>query len=518
MCMKYTILSFNFNNYDKIRTPMRADSDVNYVMVTDRELNNPVWKTVIDEKLVGKDPIYSSYYVRYHPFEYADTDMVVVMDASIQINDRLDPIIDDFVASGSKYLTMLSAYDTDERKIDIFNKHLHRVTDVEADEMRYFIARMGQTDWRGSIMCAFAIFRKSPEIDRLLKHTWRYVMAMGHDGKPARMDEVILHKVMYYYSGIIRPYITSVQLIQSTYMTYCQHGNDIPVRPYQQYDQRFALFNKPVRPHRFSKAFNYPRTYKYKTEAMLLTMHLNPDDLRDWLDWHLSKCGFDRIHVFDNESDYDVMKVCRLFGERVTYELIEGHPRQYKLYDEYVNWKSHAEWIMPLDDDEYLDIGDFDNLAEAIKYYEEKIPQLGMLAIRWKHLFPKDFHAERTGKVLDYCTEENPDLATKFMRLGDRTVKTLVRRTGPVHYEETWETPAGGHVPKSKCCLYAQTCDGRSVTGCGVAEGMLPIEDERLRIFHCRYKGPSDWKKKTGSTTVSDAIPHARLFAGIKVP
>ena len=36
------------------------------------------------------------------------------------------------------------------------------------------------------------------EIEKMLKHTWRYIIAMGHNGKPARMDEVILHKVLYY--------------------------------------------------------------------------------------------------------------------------------------------------------------------------------------------------------------------------------------------------------------------------------------------------------------------------------
>lgn len=516
--MRYTILSFNFNGYDLIRTPRRVDPDATYLMVTDKMFDNPVWKPVIDKKLVGKDPIYSSYYVRYHPVEYVDTDIVVVMDASIQINDYLNPIIDKFLKSGSYYLTMLSTYDTDEQKIEIFNKDMHRVTDTEADEMRYFNARMGQTGWRGFIMCAFAVFVKSPKIEKMLKHTWRYIMAMGHDGKPARMDEVILHKVLYYYSGIIKPYVTSVQLVQSTYMTYCKHGKDEPVRLYQQYDQRFALFNQPVRPHRFSKAVDYPEDFLYRTEAMLLTKHLNPADLKEWLNWHIFKCGFEHIHIFDNESPYDVRKVCNEYGDKVTYELVDGHPRQYRLYDTYINYRSRAEWIMPIDDDEYLDLGEFKNISDAISYYEGKIPQLGMLAIRWKHLFPKDLKKERTGSVLEYCTEENPELAKKFMRLGDRTIKTLVRHTGPVHYEETWETTSGGHIPKNKCCIYAQTCDGKPVFGCGVSENNLPIHDERIRLLHCRYKGPSDWKKNhgPGTMTVSDAIPHERQYTNIR--
>ena len=528
---KYTVLSFNFNNYDKIRDPKVVDPDAEYIFVTDRKPREPsrfesiigdvkpvsVWDVRIVPMLVNTNPIYASYYVRHHPFEFASTDTVVVVDASVQINDSLAPIVDAFIDSGADYSPMLTDFKTDEVKMRYFCDHIRRVTKDDTDAMDAYIASLGQTKWKGSIGCAFAMFRKTPVVHEFLATVWGKLLELGSHGVPNRMDEIVLHKELYAFSKKIRLFVTSVQVIQSTYMTYCKHGSNEPVPPYSNYDHMYYVCDMPVSPNRFSKEFNYPREYRCKTEAMLLTKHLNPDDLREWLDWHLSRCGFDRIHVFDNESDYDVKRVCDEFDGLVTYEYIEGHPRQYKLYDEYVNWKSQAEWIMPLDDDEYLDLGDFVDIDEAIQYYEGKIPHLGMLAIRWKHLFPKDFHEERTGKVLEYCTEENPELARKFMRLGDDTVKTLVRRNGPVHYEETWENPAGGHVPRHKCFECARTCDGKRVAGCGVRAG-YNIDDERLRIFHCRYKGPADWKKWHGKgvMTVSDAIPRERTFAGME--
>lgn len=527
----YTVLSFNFNDYDKMRQPKVVDPDAHYVFVTDREPREPSdiekilsdgnpasrWTVKVDPRLSNTNPIYASYYVRYHPFEFADTDIVVVVDASVQINDSLAPIVEEFVKSGADYSPMLTSYRDDGKKMSFFRDRLRRVSQEEVTQMEEYISSKGQSDWKGSIGCAFAIFRKTPVTSRFLSAVWDRLIDLGHSGIPNRMDEVILHKELYAFSREIRLFITSIQIIQSTYMTYCKHNSNEQIPPYPNYDQMYYICNMPVFPLRFSKEFNYPTSYRYRTEAMLLTKHLNPDDLQEWLGWHLDRVGFDRIHIFDNESDYDVRKVCEPFGERVTYELIEGHPRQYKLYDEYVNWKSQAEWIMPIDDDEFLDIGEFNNVGDAIRYYEEKFPHLGMLAVRWKHLFPEDFSVERTGKVLDYCVREDPELARKFMRLGDDTVKTLVRRNGPVHYEETWENPAGGHVPKHKCFYGALTCDGKTVVGCGLKKGST-VSDERIRILHCRYKGPADWAKWHGKgvMTVSDAVPRERIFAGME--
>ena len=114
--------------------------------------------------------------------------------------------------------------------------------------------------------------------------------------------------------------------------------------------------------------------------------------------------------------------------------------------------------------------------------------------------------------MLDYCTEENPELAKKFMWLGDGTVKTIVRRYGKIHYEETWENPAGGHVPKNSVFLGALLCDGRNIQGCGIPDCPDSLEDERIRLLHCRYKGPADWKRKSCALPVSDSTQRKKQF------
>jgi len=513
MQKSYTILSYNFGNYDMPREPRTVDPEAEYIFVTDKPVESAVWKMRIDQRLADKDPLYAAYYVRHHPFEYATTDIVITVDASIQINDSLEQIVDAFDKSGADYSVLCSIYKSDEHKISEWRRRQPvRISNHDVDALNVFIKKFGQENWKGSIGQAFNIYRNTPSMCRFSKHVWRYLIALGENGKPVRIDEIVVHKLLARYDDI-KVFPTSLQLIQSTYLTYCAHSALIPVSRYLDYDQYFYLCNKPVYPHRFDKRILYPTSYKYKTEAMLLTKYLNPDDLREWLDHHLNVCKFDRIHVFDNESSYDVKSICAEYGDRVTYELIEGQAYQYRLYDSYIECRSNAEWIMPLDDDEYLDIGDFDSIYDGIMYYRNKFPHMDMLAIRWKHLFPKKFKEERTGKVLDYCTEENPELAKKFMWLGDGTVKTVVRRYGKIHYEETWENPCGGHVPKNSVFMGALLCDGRNIQGVGIPDCPYALDDERMRIIHCRYKGPSDYAEKMSTAmTVSDSVQRKKKW------
>ena len=522
--MNYTVLSFCFGNYDILREPRITDPDAEYIFVSDKEIPSKHWKVVVDPKLAEKDPILASYYVRHHPFEYASTDIAVVIDASIQLNDSIADIISSFDESNADYSVLCSVYRSDEHKLDFWKKVKKtkpgRISDEDLEILPKFIKKMNQENWRGAIGQAFVIYRKTPAMRRFSRHVWRYLMALGHEGKPNRIDEIVIHKLLPKYEDTLKLFILSMQVIQSTYMTYFSHFSQIPIVKYNNYDQYFYLCNRPVYPHRFDKQILFPASYRYKTEAMLLTKYLNPQDLREWLDHHLNVCKFDRIHVFDNESDYDVRKVCAEYGNRVTYELIEGQAYQYRLYDSYIESRSNAEWIMPIDDDEFLDIGDFSSVYDAIVYYRNKFPHMDMLAVRWKHLFPKKFKEERTGKVLDYCTESNPELAKKFMWLGDGTVKTIVRRYGKIHYEETWENPAGGHVPKNSVFLGALTCDGRNVQGCGIPDCPDSLEDERIRLIHCRYKGPADWKRKYSgnpAVTVSDSTPRRKRFPFMEI-
>lgn len=241
----------------------------------------------------------------------------------------------------------------------------------------------------------------------------------------------------------------------------------------------------------------------YNIEAICLTKYTNEVDMREWLEWHLNRCHFNHIHILDNESNYDLKSLCEEYKDKVSYELVKGIPRQYLLYNDYINNKSNADWVITIDDDEYLEFSnEFHTVNEVLNYYENKFPNLQMLAVRWKHLFPKKFHSERKGPVLEYCTNINLTLASSFHIMGDAGIKTFIKRTGKIRYVERTEESGRSHLPIHEKTNGAIAFNGSLITRSSFDKIPLDTTDEKIRLIHCRYKGYSDYKTKYIDNTV----------------
>jgi len=506
---RYTILTFNFGDYDCIREPQVKDPNASYLVVTDKaQKPDSAWTFINDKDLEGRDPIYSSFYVRFNPFKYTQNDIVVVIDGSIQLNSDLRCIVTEFEKSESSVSLMLGNFLSDREKISAW-LHANRIDRMTANKLKAFMAKYSY-DGLSSLGNVFRMFKHTKISEKFNKHCWRCALALGSGKDPIRLDDVITSTLIDTVYRNEEVFLVDTHILRSYYMDYYKHNNNEYLGALRFYS-KLSFRGQPANIHYFDP-YCYPTEYSYKSEAILITKYSNPKDLEEWLDWHLDKVKFDHVHIFDNESGYDISSVAKKYGDKVSIDTVVGHPRQYKLYDWYIERQSKAEWIMPIDDDEYLDITDFGSINEAIEYYSKKL-DTNMIAVRWKHLFPEKFHSERNGKVLDYCTKEDFKLAEKFSRLGDCGVKTIVRRFGKIHYQETHENPAGGHVPQHGMCNFAKAVDGRIVRGCGITGYKPTLEDERIRLLHCRYKGYSEYTRKMKEVvTVSDATPRKKHF------
>jgi hypothetical protein len=478
-------------------------------MVTDQEQSpNSKWRYVHDKGLENSSPLYSSFFVRYHPFRYTDADVVVIVDSSIKIKHSLRPIVESFNNDFAQIALMAGNYTHDNDKIRAWI-YYNRLSRDDSIKLKQFMTRYDHTE-SGSLGNAFRMFKRSKIAERYNEHCWRCALALGNGKDPIRLDDVIASTLIDTVYRNEEVFLVDTHILRSFFMAYYRHKNNYRLGALRFYP-KLSFRGQPANIHYFDP-YCYPTEYSYKSEAILITKYSSPKDLEEWLDWHLNKVKFDHVHIFDNESGYDISSVAKKYGDKVSIYTVVGHPRQYKLYDWYIERQSKAEWIMPIDDDEYLDITDFGSINEAIEYYSKKL-DTNMIAVRWKHLFPEKFHSERNGKVLDYCTKEDFKLAEKFSRLGDRGVKTIVRRFGKIHYQETYENPAGGHVPQHGMCNFAKTADGRIVRGCGITGYKPTLEDERIRLLHCRYKGYSEYTRKMKEVvTVSDATPRKKHF------
>ena len=245
-------------------------------------------------------------------------------------------------------------------------------------------------------------------------------------------------------------------------------------------------------------------------DAILLTKYFwDKNDFDEWMDWHLNKCQFSHIYLIDNNSRFDLHEETLKYGNKVSYEYLDGIPVQADVYNRYVNSISNADYVMPIDDDEYVELSGFNSISDAISYYHGKFNP-SVLAVRWKDLFPPCLSDERTGKVIDYCTTTNEQWADLF---GARdTFKCIVRRDCNPRYMNGSEPLAkfGTHIPCVNGDRTAMLQDGTETHFQFVHK---PIADEHIRLIHCRYKGPSEYKEKCKTwVTISDTTHRKRRY------
>ena len=478
------LITFNFNEYENIRTHYLSDK-IEHIYISDKKENICGWKNIQFNKY--NDSWANTLYVRYNPFEFTDKDYVIIIDGSLTITNNIDELVDKFISSNCDIGVLLSHQIELNGRLSNWISN-HRITLQECSILSKML-REFNINYKGSVSACFKILHKSNIVQKYLDKCWNYISTNGM----IRLDEIPSTLILSEFENFkIMPF--SNNLIQGDVFVYHHHNSNKVYKLNFKKDE-FWLNNKPITPLYIGKC--YERIYKYKSEAMCLTRFFTENELRFWIDYHL-KIGFEHIHIFDNESQYPCEQICKEYGDIVSYEFIKGNARHYKIFDEYVNSeKCKSEWVIPIDDDEYFELNKnvCSNINECIDWYKNKFPNDEMFAIRWKHLFPKKFHTEPTGNILEYCTEENIDLAATFQIMGDRGIKTIVHRKGYIHYEETEENPCGGHVPVHSLVNGARLYNGQLIRKCSCQS--IPREpDEPARLIHCRYKGYNWYKQK----------------------
>lgn len=123
----------------------------------------------------------------------------------------------------------------------------------------------------------------------------------------------------------------------------------------------------------------------YLSEVYCVTKTRRLQDFQDWMTWYTKVIPFDHIVIYDNESFVDIKSVCEQYGGLVEYYRVDGFPERYKINTHHSNQRSRAKWTIPLDDDEFLYIGEqFDHsVNKFLTYMEETYPTCKKIAAMW---------------------------------------------------------------------------------------------------------------------------------------
>lgn len=257
---------------------------------------------------------------------------------------------------------------------------------------------------------------------------------------------------------------------------------------------------------------------KYFSEILLLTKSLYADELQCWLEWHLNILGVDHIVLFDNESIIDVSQVIKSFPQdKIEYHYIQGWPDQYALYNNYLK-KTEAQWVIPLDDDEYLYLSDtYKNINQFIISLQDRYHR-NMFYILWVNMLSGDKIYNHSDLYINthtyYSFEACRKIAGSWSR-DDGWGKCLFNLDQEYSFRTEKHT---GHIP---LCTNG---DNTVVLVNGTATNIInprSIHSDHLfyrkneRVFnkdcfiaHYHYRTKEDWVRKCNTWDVSSLHIH----------
>lgn len=247
MAVKYSILTFIMNDYEMVREPLEISDNAEYILVTDDlNLKSEKWTIkYLPEWLKEADGFTKSFYVRYHPFEFVNTDTCIVLDGSIQIKKSLDKLMTDFYESGKDcslmvHWNMLNVWDEYTYWVNVRNYPIEQARKTFA-----FFNAIGYTkDYKGAFEAGFKIVKKCSIINSLHDFVYACLEKLGDKLHVDRVDQGILTAIINTNFTELKIMPITHQIIQNDYMTFYHHHTWNPCLV--KITKQLFLFNKPV--------------------------------------------------------------------------------------------------------------------------------------------------------------------------------------------------------------------------------------------------------------------------------
>ena len=234
---RYTVLTYNFGNCEPVREVLEKDPAADYVLVTDDvNTKSKTWRVVWAHTNSKKNVWQKCYDVRYHPFGYAGTDIVVRLDASIEIRKPLTPIIDEMERGGYDRCLMIHPHrSTMTDEYDTWCKERGYPED-QASDMLHIMGRLGYNQTRkGLFQSCFEVIRRN-RVNQLINDiTFDLLRYAAPDSKIQRISQTWFSMVVnHLFADHLKVLPVSQDIItDGNMMQWYRHGtwDAITVRP-----------------------------------------------------------------------------------------------------------------------------------------------------------------------------------------------------------------------------------------------------------------------------------------------
>ena len=247
--MRYTVLTYIFNDYEIVQEIGRKDPDADYVLVTDDpNLKSDTWRVILDQSR-GRSTFGKCYEVRHHPFRYVNTDIVVRVDGSIKILESLKPIVDKFERGGyDRCLMIHPRRNTMPEEYEVWINY-RRYPRTQATRCLNAMRQMGyDMNYRGLYQGCFEILRNTPINNAINDQTFSTLCLLGSHGVIERIDQTVWSCIInrFYEDRLKVLPVSELIVTDGKLMQWHKHKTTIPV-PIAQDVIKPYLFNNPCK-------------------------------------------------------------------------------------------------------------------------------------------------------------------------------------------------------------------------------------------------------------------------------
>ena len=244
---RYTVLTYIFCGYEKVHEIGEKDPEADYVLITDDpQLKSETWQVVYDPMLDTYSPFGKCYDVRFHPFRYAKTPIVVRIDGSVEVRQSLKPIVDEF--ERGKYDRCVMIHPHRNKMCEEYTEWVRtrNYPLTQATKCMKAMHRFGfDLETRGLIQGCFEVVRNTAVNHDLNDMTFGLLALMGN-GRIERLDQTVTSFVLQrFFPKMKLMYVSESIITDGGLMQWYIHNSNTPI-PLKADEVQPYLFGKPV--------------------------------------------------------------------------------------------------------------------------------------------------------------------------------------------------------------------------------------------------------------------------------
>ena len=233
--MKYSVLCYNFNNYEQFREiPFSTQSsDVEYVYVTDNSnIKSTGWKIINDPEIANLRPFEKCYAVRFNPFKYVSNDICVYLDGSCQIYEPLDALVKRYILSKMDIAVMVHP-----ARSTMWEEYITWITARHYNSSQAFKCLMYMEhngydimQYKGLYQGGMRITKNSDKCNLVDAETLNILTKLQTTHDIERIDQTIYSYVLNHIYQEVSLFPFTQSWIQSKYIKICGHKSSKNIR------------------------------------------------------------------------------------------------------------------------------------------------------------------------------------------------------------------------------------------------------------------------------------------------